>query len=525
MKYATLNTQQKVLLRHEVTERRSRRENITCRALAAWCKEKFKLSCAPGKSTVARVIKEIHDSLQAPVGVSKSVRARRGANPKLEAALYSWVCDQANLRRMINGPLIVAKAHRLQQLCNDRLSPEQRIDMNFSDGWLTRFKRRWGLSSFKIHGESGDADGSIIDEALPVLKAKLSYYAHCDIYNADECGLFYKMAPDRTVSAHRPQGRKKSKDRITVLVCANADGSDKFELMFIGSSLQPRAFKKRSGKDYGLDYYANKKAWMTGDLFNMWLHRFDVYITSQRRNVVLLIDNCGAHGRESTTPTLQSVEVVFLPPNTTSRLQPCDAGIIAAMKIRYRTFQMERALDLSEEEVVSDIYKVDILSAMLALKRIWTALPPSGIFNCWVHTGLVTSLSTQSVQINFSTEAPEALTSTISTLVPTHSRMDISEILNPEGENDCIQEANDSNLTDFVVPVPQESEECAVEEDDVLPIPSFREQLHAIALCKRLCDAYDVPDSARGTLSALQGAIRSERSQMARQTTLDEFMK
>lgn len=66
---------------------------------------------------------------------------------------------------------------------------------------------------------------------------------------------------------------------------------------------------------------------------------------------------------------------------------------------------------------------------------------------------------------------------------------------------------------------------CAVDEDHVSPIPSFIEQLHAIAFCKRLCNTFDVPDSSRGTLSAVEGVIRSERSQMATQTKIDELMK
>lgn len=50
-------------------------------------------------------------------------------------------------------------------------------------------------------------------------------------------------------------------------------------------------------------------------------------------------------------------------------------------------------------------------------------------------------------------------------------------------------------------------------------------KIYAVALCKRLCNAYNVSDSACEAVSALQVAVRSKRSQMARQTTLDEFMK
>lgn len=68
-------------------------------------------------------------------------------------------------------------------------------------------------------------------------------------------------------------------------------------------------------------------------------------------------------------PELQSVESIFLPSSTTSRIQPMNASIIAFVKARYCSAQMARAVDLTEENF-SDVYKVDILTAMRILKNI-----------------------------------------------------------------------------------------------------------------------------------------------------------
>ena len=46
----------------------------------------------------------------------------------------------------------------------------------------------------------------------------------------------------------------------------------------------------------------------------------------------MFIDNCPAHPHVS----YSNVKLVFRPPNTTSKLQPCDAGIIKAAKANYR---------------------------------------------------------------------------------------------------------------------------------------------------------------------------------------------
>lgn len=55
----------------------------------------------------------------------------------------------------------------------------------------------------------------------------------------------YQMAPEKAVALHALPGRKKQKNRFTVLVCCNADGSEKYELMFTGNAERPRAFEKK----------------------------------------------------------------------------------------------------------------------------------------------------------------------------------------------------------------------------------------------------------------------------------------
>ena len=62
--------------------------------------------------------------------------------------------------------------------------------------------------------------------------------------------------------------------------------------------------------------------------------------------------------------------VLFLPLNTTSMIQPCDAGIIAAVKCCYRRLQMGRALDFMDmgENI---IYTVDILQGIRWISQAW----------------------------------------------------------------------------------------------------------------------------------------------------------
>jgi hypothetical protein len=73
--------------------------------------------------------------------------------------------------------------------------------------------------------------------------------------------------PNRGLADKKMSGKKQSKARLSVLCAANADGSEKLELMIIGKSKQPRCFKRKTGSALGFYYRHNTKAWMKQDIF------------------------------------------------------------------------------------------------------------------------------------------------------------------------------------------------------------------------------------------------------------------
>lgn len=101
---------------------------------------------------------------------------------------------------------------------------------------------------------------------------RLRNFQLCEIYNADETGFYWKMLPTITFIAEyekQADGFKISKERVTVMICANADGSHKVPLFVIGKSKNPRCFKHF--KKLPVKYRSQKSAWMTRDLFKTWL--------------------------------------------------------------------------------------------------------------------------------------------------------------------------------------------------------------------------------------------------------------
>jgi len=140
---------------------------------------------------------------------------------------------------------------------------------------------------------------------------------------------------------------------------------------------------------------------MTGQLFRNYLLRFDRYVG---RSVILLVDNASSHIFDDLSLTY--VKIRFLPPNTTSKLQPLDAGIISAFKKHYRRIQIRHDLEAIEKE--KDPYQIDQLTAMRWSRRAWNILENSTFVNCWKHTGILGLKDDASEMTSAADEADDA---------------------------------------------------------------------------------------------------------------------
>lgn len=116
--------------------------------------------------------------------------------------------------------------------------------------------------------------------------------------------------------------------------------------MIIGNVKNLHAFNGKTGQALGLDYDYNKKAWMTRQFFFAKLDRFDSYMRNtpaQKR--LLLVNNCSAHGEKDALPRLDNLRVEFLPLNSTSKVPPLDANIIALVKSKFHRWLLLSVFD------------------------------------------------------------------------------------------------------------------------------------------------------------------------------------
>ncbi len=114
------------------------------------------------------------------------------------------------------------------------------------------------------------------------------------------------------------------------------------------------------------------------------------------RSVLLLLDNFSAHQSALDNVELQNVRVVFLPPNATSVCQPCDQGIIRALKVHYRRHFTRWCLERWECGS-NPIKEVNLLMAIRWVVSAWELdVRQTSIENCFRKSGVMGPKNTDS---------------------------------------------------------------------------------------------------------------------------------
>jgi hypothetical protein len=151
----------------------------------------------------------------------KRKTGRESTFAELESVLFMWY-QQAHASNIpVDGTILRGKAKMIAAQLNIE-------NVTASNGWIARFKDWHGIVYKQLAGESMAVDSESTEAWLERLPSLLEGYER-DIYNTDETGLFYNVLPDRTLAlkGESCHGWKNSKDRLTVLLCVNSDGSDK----------------------------------------------------------------------------------------------------------------------------------------------------------------------------------------------------------------------------------------------------------------------------------------------------------
>ncbi|QQP42192.1 Uncharacterized protein FKW44_016785 [Caligus rogercresseyi] len=172
-------------------------------------------------------------------------------------------------------------------------------------------------------------------------------------------------------------------------------------------SKKPKALKDYMHK-LPVEYQNNPSAWFKQDIVSDWFqnvfdpevrkHQMNVYgLTKENVKAVLLLDNAPAHPSTAKLCSRDGkIKAMFLPPNTTSLIQPMDQGIIESCKRHYRNLFLQQCLVVTEDGMDEEGYEDTrgkktlqrfktyiIKDAIYNWADAWKKVPLSNLRNAW----------------------------------------------------------------------------------------------------------------------------------------------
>lgn len=293
--------------------------------------------------------------------------------------LYEWIVKKRKFNHLISNGLLMEMATKIAEKMKIK-------NFKASTTWITRFKKHFGIKHKIVSGEEVLVNPIVLKESYSDFQKIINKYDKKDIWNCDETGLFFRCPPKKTLmlSEEYKVGGRFSKERITILFCISLMG-EKEKPLIIGKFKTPRGFKNLNFDDMNVKYDYNKKSWMTCIIFINWLDKLKCKFKKENRKILLLLDNAPVHIVDK---EFSNIKLYYLPPNTTSRIQPLDQGIIKAFKDIYKkVFTRNISIENEElkpyEELINKTKLVDVMPIII---NAWDKISKETIINCLNHS-------------------------------------------------------------------------------------------------------------------------------------------
>ena len=433
-----------------------------------------------GKTQIAMILKKqdsllsVYESNASSSKVHATMKFRSSEFVDVNKALYEWYLVACSKNIYPGGPELIEKAKEIAE----RLG---KSNFKGSRGWLDKWKARFNIKQVKVCGESGDVRGETVDSWKERLPELVEGYAKDDIWNMDETGVFWQALPDRGFGSKGRQckGGKKSKQRVTIAFFVTAAGK-KEKPIFIWKAENPRCLRRFDKSVLPVNYFAQSKAWMTGEIMEEVLSKLNRRLSGSSRSIVLFMDNAGCHP-DTLAGKFSNIKIVFLPPNTTSVLQPLDLGIIQNFKVHYRRFLLRYVLSKIDEcDTATDVVRsVNILMAIRWVAKAWASVEEDTVCKCFRKAGILMSeMDVVSAGLDedddpFSEcDLQHELESLIDKTMPSDGRCTVKEYM--EGDNDlqvCMDKDDDEWEANFFEELGEnDSEQVDDEVDEDEPI-------------------------------------------------------
>lgn len=267
---------------------------------------------------------------------------RKQFYPALEKKLLLWFRDQRNRKLVINYP-------RLRAECR-KIAAEMGIDSKefaCSNRWIDAFCKRHKISHRRVTHKS---QAQNFDDLGELKRSTIEYfdnlkelnYSEKVIYNMDETPCYFDMCCESTLhfkgeNTVEALSTGNTKKRFTVVLCASTKGT------FLRTMIIFKGLKKvpKIRLPSNIFVAVSDGGSMNGDLMKQWsLNCFNkkgnLFLSESS---LILMDSFGSHKRDDVLNLLTKkckTCVVFIPPKTTSFLQPLDVSINHPFKTKLR---------------------------------------------------------------------------------------------------------------------------------------------------------------------------------------------
>ncbi len=208
------------------------------------------------------------------------------------------------------------------------------IGINANDYFTRAFLKRHKVMYTTLHGEAKSATQSDFSSFCTEYKALVSQYKKEDIFNVDETALYIKNIGNKsyTLDKSDKKGIKVNKVRMTLAIMINCF-NENMPMLFVGKSKNPRALKGENPlKDFNIMYFSNESSWVTKSIFSSYIEAINQILVKKERKILLVMDNFSGH----IIPEPSNIKFIYLPPNSTSIIQPLDQGAIKVLKDKYK---------------------------------------------------------------------------------------------------------------------------------------------------------------------------------------------
>ncbi|XP_051154873.1 jerky protein homolog-like [Leptopilina boulardi] len=345
-------------------------------------------TCCRLLSRESKLLQKLHNNHE----TRRKKTSKTSSYECLDDAVLIWFQQARDRGKPINGPILQEKALALSKKFS--FSPK----FKGSNGWLRNFKRRHGIKSYDF--ECKEDLTWILAEKIATENLYLE-----NIYNADECGINWQaLISFGQQEINEMNNKNESCDKMTMLFCTNATGTNKIPLLTISKAESSECFLKNSItqkfeinrlqylSDFNNVIYTQQNdSLMDKDIFLLWYKEiFIPHVVDHRKKcgiigkVILILDNAPIHlSLKILNAVNKDFEVLYLPANVPAMIQPMNRDLMIFFKKQCKMKLLENALFHNEgvEEFLKN-FNIFLIGLRL-ISETWNELKITTLRKVW----------------------------------------------------------------------------------------------------------------------------------------------